>query len=67
MKKYTYKGSSILSFTYENKDFVIYGNGPHQLPEESAIVKTLVAKGDLIDQSSEVAELNSPESKNVKR
>lgn len=47
MKKYLYKGSSILSFTYKDKDYVVFGTGPHSLPEDSERVKSLVRQGIL--------------------
>jgi hypothetical protein len=47
MKNYTYTGTSILSFTFDKQDYQVYGKGPHSLPAESELVKTLVAKGEL--------------------
>ncbi len=48
MKKYTYTGTSILSFSFEDKDFVVFGAGPHDLPESSPIVQSNIAVGNLV-------------------
>lgn len=53
MKKYKYLGTSILSFTHGENDFIIHGTGPHDLPEEADIVKVNVARGVLVDADPE--------------
>lgn len=52
MKKFNYNGNGILSFTHQQKDYVIHENGPHQLPEESDLVKSLVTQKLLIEVQS---------------
>lgn len=49
MKKYSYTGTSTLSFTFEGKDYVVSGTGPHKLPSESPVVEALSQKGDLVE------------------
>jgi len=48
MKKFTYTGTSILSFSFEGKDFVVFGDGPHELPEASSVVQSNIAVGTLV-------------------
>ena len=61
MKNYKYLGKSTLAFTHDNQDYLAYGVGPHDLPEDADIVKTLVAKVVLVETS--VKETNPKTSK----
>jgi hypothetical protein len=61
MKNYNYSGKSTLAFTHEKQDYLAYGAGPHDLPEDASIVRTLVAKGVLVE--TPVKETNSKTSK----
>lgn len=47
MKKYQFNISGTLTFTHQNKDYAINGKGPHQLPAENQLVKSLEAQGIL--------------------
>lgn len=64
MKKYNYTGTSTLSFTHEKTDYLVHGPGPHDLPEDAAIVKThekrktLVAIPDSPDNTTKVKNSN---------
>lgn len=48
MKKYTYNGTTNLAFTYKGQDYLVHGAGPHDLPEDAAIVKTHLRRGKLV-------------------
>jgi len=49
MKKFNYNGNGILAFTHQEIDYVIHESGPHNLPEESDIVKSLEAQKLLLE------------------
>lgn len=49
MKKYKYLGTSILSFTHNGNDYIVYGEGPHELPSDAEIVKVNIAKELLVE------------------
>jgi hypothetical protein len=69
MVKYTYKGSGILTFTHEEKDYVVvHGTGTHNLPEDSGVVQSLAAQNLLIpvQSSGSAAELTDLKSKKNK-
>lgn len=59
MKKYLYHGSSILAFTHKDKDHVVFGSGPHSLPEDSDRVTSLVAQGILSEVVTQTKNNNS--------
>ena len=63
MKNYIYTGTSNLAFTHENADYVIYGRGPHLLPEKSPVVISNIAVGklELVAEQTKVKNKN-PES-----
>ncbi len=42
MKEFIYTNNAILSFTADGIDYVIFGKGPHKLPENSPMVESLV-------------------------
>ena len=48
MKQYNYNGNSPLSFTWKEKDYVVFGEGPHELPSDCDHVESLVAQKILI-------------------
>lgn len=59
MKSYIYKGKSNLTFSHGKEDFLIHGEGPHDLPEESPIVKSNVTRGKLVLQGEQTEKGNS--------
>jgi hypothetical protein len=63
MKKYTYSGTSNLAFSFEGKDYLVYGHGPHQLPEEAPVVKSNVSLGNLVPVGEETKATNNNTSK----
>ena len=58
MKKYTYSGTSNLTFSHAGKDYLVYGPGPHELPEDADIVKSNVAFGKLLPVQEEIKTVN---------
>lgn len=58
MKSYNYSGKSTLAFTHNGNDYLAYGDGPHELPEDADIVKTLVAK-QVLTEAKETKVKNS--------
>jgi hypothetical protein len=53
MKNYTYYGTSNLTFTHGDRDYLVTGAGPHELPEEADIVQSHVSRGTLIEEGTE--------------
>lgn len=60
MKNFNYNGKGTLSFTHLNHDFVIHEVGPHQLPEDSELVKSLVSQS-LLTEVQESQQLSKQE------
>jgi hypothetical protein len=48
MRRFNYTGNGMLAFTHHDTDYVIHNQGPHELPEDSEIVKSLTAQKLLI-------------------
>lgn len=48
MKNYTYTGTSNLTFSFNDKDYLIHGHGPHDLPEDAPVVKSNITRGKLV-------------------
>jgi len=53
MKNFNYTGLGTLSFTHQNLDYVVHGSGPHELPEGSELVDSLV-KQQLLTEVQEL-------------
>ncbi|MBO9674419.1 MAG: hypothetical protein J7577_13305 [Sphingobacteriaceae bacterium] len=49
MKSFQYNAKGILSFSHDKQDYTINGKGPHLLPEESPLVKSLISQGILTE------------------
>ncbi len=49
MMNFNYTGNGILAFTHQEKDYIINEHGPHSLPEDSELIKSLVAQKLLIE------------------
>lgn len=52
MKSFIYNAKGILSFSHSDKDYVVNGDGPHSLPEESPLIESLVKQGILTEKES---------------
>lgn len=68
MVKFNYNGSGLLSFSHNERDYIIHGEGPHFLPTESDLVISLLKQG-LLTEVSEIKpesnlELNEVKPKN---
>lgn len=48
MSVYHFLGSSLLSFHYQGKDYILHGKGPYNLPEASTMVQALLKKKLLV-------------------
>lgn len=64
MKKFNYNASGILSFTHQNKDYVINGIGPHNLPEDNLLVISLKAQ-KIITELAEPKEIKQVKKTNI--
>lgn len=50
-KKYQYNDTGLLSFTWAEKDYVVFGSGPHELPTSCPIVVSLSKQGILTEEN----------------
>jgi hypothetical protein len=52
MKSYKFLGKATSAFSWDGQDYLIHGTGPHLLPSECELVKSMVEQNLLIPAKS---------------